>query len=399
MRVDLSYSMRAAAYFALTVLAGLVGGGLHTAHAQSPQVLYTWEGTGNVQDWARNFGDNTVTLDNNTPGILTITETGTPGAGVAIRDGFNRIIEASTGASGGLDLTGLDFLEFDLGHNGVGPVNVQFYVQASTASNFLALGPDVPVMPGMATYQVPLPAMSYEQQVYVRTVGFSIREHLAEGNLVWSLDEVRSGGTPLRHRELVNHNVGSSDNGLQGAIANFDLSAIQGNNGGQNQTGLIHNATGPGSLQWVDLGGSNGGAVTWGNGTFWNGNSFNERMTDLSNYEYVTFRVKATDPLDQGGEVNFQPFFQFVSDVATPTFQPAGLTSLPIDGQWHVLTYPLAGITGRHLTSWTGINLGAHPNTFTFDVDYIRFSVPEPATWSLLMLAVGVMGLRRTGGE
>src|SRR5690606_8559000 len=106
-------------------------------HAQSPQVLYTWEGTAGVQDWARNFGTNTVTLDNDTPGILTITETGTPGTGVAIRDGFNRIIEASTGATGGLDLTGLNFLEFDMGHNGLGPVNVQFYVQASTASDYL----------------------------------------------------------------------------------------------------------------------------------------------------------------------------------------------------------------------------------------------------------------------
>ena len=152
MRSNLSRSMRAVARTFLPSLVGLLITGI--SHAQSPQVLYTWEGTVGVQDWARNFGTNTVTLDNNTPGILTITETGTPaGTGVAIRDGFNRIIESSTGASGGSDLTGLDFLEFDLGHNGVGPVNVQFYVQASTASNFLALGPDVAVMPGMATYQ------------------------------------------------------------------------------------------------------------------------------------------------------------------------------------------------------------------------------------------------------
>lgn len=367
------------------------------ANAQSPSVLYTWDGAASVDDWAKNFGTNNVTLDNSTPGVLTIVETGSAGSGVAIRDGFNRIIEASTGASGGLDLTGLDYLEFDLGHNGTGPVSVQFYVQASTGSDYLALGPgpDFLVVPGMNTYQAALPAMTYGQQVYVRTVGFSIRDHLAEGNLTWTVGEVRSGGTPSSFRELVNHNVGSSENGLQGAIANFDLAAIQGNNGGQNQTGLIHNASGPGSLQWVDLGGSNGAAVTWGNGTAWNGNSFNERMTDLSNYEYVTFRVKATDPLGGGGNVNFQPFFQFVGDVANPTFQPAGLTSLAIDGQWHVLTYPLAGITGRHLTSWTGINLGSHPNTFTFDVDYIRFSVPEPATGALFVLSAMVLGVGR----
>jgi hypothetical protein len=212
--------------------------------------------------------------------------------------------------------------------------------------------------------------------------------------LTWTLNEVRSGGIPANYRELVNHNVGSSENGIQGAIANFDLPAIQGNNGGQNQTGLTHNATGPGSLQWVDLGGSNGAAVTWGNGTAWNTNSFNERMTDLSNYQTVTFRVKATDALGQGGNVNFQPFFQFV---AAPTFQTAGLTSLPIDGQWHVLTYPLSGITGRDLTSWTGINLGAHPNTFTFDVDYIRFAVPEPSSFALAGLAIAGLFVRRNG--
>jgi hypothetical protein len=388
MKSDLSRYMRFVVRMSLAAVTGIL---LSIAtHAQSPRVLYTWDGPENVDEWAFNFGTNTISLSNSIAGQLTITETGTSGAGFAIRDGFNRIIEASTGATGGLDLTGLDFLEFDLGHNGLGPVNVQFYVQASTASNYLALGPDLAVLPGMATYQVPLPAMTYAQQAYIRTVGFSVRDHFAEGNLTWTLEEVRSGGTPLKHRELVNHNVGSSENGLQGAIANFDLAAIQGNNGGQNQTGLIHNATGPGSLQWVDLGGSNGGAVTWGNGTAWNGNSFNERMTDLSNYQYVTFRVKATDPLDNGGTVGFQPFFQ------SPGFQAAGFTSLPIDGQWHVLTYPLAGITGLDLTSWTGINLGAHPNTFTFDVDYIRFSVPEPATCALMGLAVAALGLRRT---
>jgi len=389
MKRDLSCFVRRCVQMSLaaaTVLLLCVG-----ANAQSPRVLYTWDGAASIEDWIRSFGTNTATLNNSTVGQLTLIETGSAGSDVAFSDGFNRIVESST-ASGGLDLTGLDYLEFDLGHNGSGPVNVQFYVQASTGSNFLALGPDVAVTPGMNTYQVPLPAMTYAQQAYVRTVGFNVRTHTALGNLTWTLNEVRSAGTSLIQRELVNHNVGSSENGLQGAIANFDLAAIQGNNGGQNQTGLVHNATGPGSLQWVDLGGSNGAAVTWGNGTAWNGNSFNERMTDLSNYDYVTFRVKATDPLGQGGSVNFQPFFQFV---AAPTFQAAGLTSLPIDGQWHVLSYPLSSITGLSVTSWTGINLGAHPNTFTFDVDYIRFSVPEPATCSLLALAMGMCGLGR----
>ena len=191
------------------------------ANAQSPRVLYTWDGAASIEDWIRSFGTNTATLNNSTVGQLTLIETGSAGSDVAFSDGFNRIVESST-ASGGLDLTGLDYLEFDLGHNGSGPVNVQFYVQASTGSNFLALGPDVAVMPGMNTYQVPLPAMTYAQQAYVRTVGFNVRTHTALGNLTWTLDEVRSAGTSLIQRELVNHNIGSSENGLQGAIANFD---------------------------------------------------------------------------------------------------------------------------------------------------------------------------------
>lgn len=379
--------------FALAASLAICG----VAGAQSPGVIYTWNGTGNVQEWAKNFGTNTVTLSNSIAGELTIAETGTLGEDVAIRDGFNRIRESSTSQSGGLDLTGLDFLEFDLGHNGVGSVNVQFYVQASPSSTYVALGPDVAVSSGVSTYQLPLAGLTFEQQVYIRTVGFSIRDHIAEGNLTWTLQEVRSAGTPLNTRVLVNHNVGSSDNGLQGAIANFDLGAIQGNNGGQNQTGLVHNLV-DGSLQWIDqgddgVGNPSGGAVTWANGTAWNGNSFFERMTDISNYNYVTYRVKATDidPNQPGGTVGFQPFFQ------TPSFSSGGnFVNLPIDGAYHELTFPMASFTGDFaLTNWTGINLAAHTNDITFDVDFIRFSVPEPCSMTLLGIAGSLIAVRR----
>src|SRR5690242_1786450 len=99
------------------------------ALAQSPSVLYTFPGTGNVEQWFKNFGNNTVTLDNSTAGQLTVTEAGTTGAGVAITDDFSRGREWTTAASGGLDLTGLSYLEFDLGQNGTGSVPVQFFVQ------------------------------------------------------------------------------------------------------------------------------------------------------------------------------------------------------------------------------------------------------------------------------
>jgi hypothetical protein len=34
------------------------------ADAQSPSVLYTWPGTGDIRQWGKHFGTNTVTLSN-----------------------------------------------------------------------------------------------------------------------------------------------------------------------------------------------------------------------------------------------------------------------------------------------------------------------------------------------
>lgn len=374
--------------------------GWSPAMAQSPSVIYTWDGANSVDEWAKNFGTNTVALDNNTPGVLTIIENGSAGEDVAIRDGGNRVRESST-LSGGLDLTGLDYLEFDLGHNGVGNVDVQFYVQASTGYTYVSLGPDVAVSPGVSTYQLPLSGLTFEQQVYIRTLGFSVRDHLAEGNLTWSLDEVRSGGTPLDQRFLATHDVGSSDLGLQGAIVNFTPLAVQGNGGTQNQDGLSHNTSGPGSLQWTDLGDHgvgdpSGAGITWGNGTVFNGNSFNERPTDVSNYNYVQFRVMVTDPLDGGGTVGMQPFFQTTGSY---TYQAPGYSNVPIDGTYHTFTYPLAGLTNLEETAWTGLNLAAHTNDLVIDVDYVLFStVPEPSTITLLGIACAAClgAVRRT---
>ena len=259
-----------------------------TARAQSPSVLYTWDNTGNpspnIEQWFKNFGGGTATLNNATPGILSIVETSaTAGTGLAFTDDFNRIRESSTGASGGLDLTGLQFLQFDIGHNGTDPIAVQFFTQASTGANFVALGPDVLVTPGINTYQVPLAGLTADQQVYMRTVGFNIRDHTTQGNLTWQVAEVRSAGVPLAQRNLATFDNGTAEGGLQGMLVNFDGSSVLGNSG-QNQTGLSHNAAGSGSVQWTDVAGGAGGAVSIGNGTALNGNTFNNRDTDLSNY-------------------------------------------------------------------------------------------------------------------
>ena len=94
-------------------------------------------------------------------------------------------------------MTGLDFLEFDLGHNGSGPINVQFYVQASTGFTFVALGPGPG---GHARHQhVPGAADGLDG----RPGGLPPHDRLQRprprrvGNVTWTLNEVRAGGTPL----------------------------------------------------------------------------------------------------------------------------------------------------------------------------------------------------------
>ena len=367
------------------------------ASAQSPSVLYTWDATGNpepnVENWVKNFGTNTVTLSNTIPGELTITESGTAGSNVALSDGGNRVRESAVNGSGGTDLTGLDFLEFDLGHNGPNPVEVQFYIQGGPGFTFVALGPDLMVTPGVNTYQVPLTALTPAQAVYVRTMGFNARDHVADGNVTWTLRELRSGGTPLVERALITHSDTSIDGGLQGAIVNFDNAAVQGNNGGQNQTGLSHNAAGTGSLQWTDLGGSNGAAISWGNGTAWNGNTFNNREADLSNYLTMTVRISALDSTNPTGTVDLNAFFQ------TNNFQfnaaEGGLSQIiTTDGQFYDLEWSLAGLPNMNAVDLTGINLFAHPTDLLINVDSITFAVPEPASVGAF-LAMTALGLRR----
>jgi hypothetical protein len=366
--------------------------------AQSPSALYTWNGSGNPQDWVKNFGTNTVTLSNTTPGVLTIAENGAAGADVAISDGANRVRESTTAASGGTDVTGLDFMEFDLGHNGSAPINVQFFVQGSTGFSYVALGPDIAVTPGLNTYQVPLTSLTADQAVYLRTMGFNARAHAAVGNVTWTLGEVRAGGTPLTTRTLITHDTGTAEGGLQGALVNFDGAAVQGNTG-QNQTGLSHNPAGSGSLRWTDLGGSAGGAISWGNGTALNGNTFNNRTTDLSNYDTMTIRISADDPANGGGTLGFNAFFQKNGfNFANP--EGGAARNIIIDGGFQEFTFSLAGLTDMNVIEQTGINLFAHPQNLIIDVDSIRFDVvPEPTSAAVLGAAAGLLGLSRRRGR
>jgi hypothetical protein len=262
---------------------------------------------------------------------------------------------------------------------------VQFFTQATPGSNYLALGPDLAVAPGSATYSVPLTGLTVDQIAYMRTIGINIRDHAAQGNLVWTLGEVRSVGTPLLTRVVGNHDGGAAD--FDGLVCNFDCAAISGGNGGQNNSGM---SIVGGAAQWVDLGGGPGAAVTWGNGTQNAGGSFNARPADYSNYDFATIRIAATGA---DASVGVQFYMQTGSGF---TYQSQN-TNLTVDGTYYDLVFPLAAITNRAYTDTIGVNLFSHTNDLTISVDSIILSqIPEPASLTLLGLAmVGSIGLLR----
>jgi len=367
-----------------------------TTVAQTPGVLYTWPGTGNTQDWLRSGSANSTTLTNTIAGQLTVTEMGDAldpdikGGPHVFYDHDNFRSEASDDW-GGLDLTGLDYIEIDVGHNHlIDTVNVQFFIQATPAYTYIWGGsdgllgrgggynaPDWALGPGMHTVRFPINLLTPAEQAYIRTFGISVRNHASSENLVWTVTEARSIGTPLTARILASHDVGSSDGGLQGAIANFEVNAIVGNDGGQNQTGLSHNATGSGSLQWTDKGNGgvtanpSGAAISWGNGTVYEGNTFNERLLSAPQYDFLIFRVSATGT--GPAPIGVQGWFQ----TGNYDFQVAGGSGfaypLPVDGQYHDLVYPIANVTNRENIQQFGVNLFSHPNDAVINVDEVRF--------------------------
>jgi len=358
------------------------------SNAQTPGVLYSWAPAG-VQDWFHNFGSGTETLANS-GGALQITETSaTAGASIAISDGFNTIRDIApfgSGCCGGIDLTGLSALEFDMSQNGSGPINVQFFTQASSGSNYVALGPDVAVAPGNATYILPLSGLTATQRAYMRTIGVNIRDHAALGNVVWSISEIRSTGTPLTSRTIADHNGGAAD--FDGLICNFDCGAVAGG-GGQNNVGM---SIVGGAAQWTDLGGGPGAAVTWGNGTQDAGGSFSARPVDLSNYDTATIRMSAT------GTGDSSVFVQFYMQTGSGfNYQSVNFGNLPVDGQFYDVVIPLASITNRNWVDTNGINLGAHTGDIVISVDSVIYSsVPEPSAAMLLGVALtGCFGIVR----
>jgi hypothetical protein len=389
------------------MLGSLICGGW--AHAQLPSVIYTWSGTGNTRGW---FLDNVSTSyavpSNTVAGQLTITELGDEfdpgcdqlacpqfyGRSITVQDHWDLIREGSNG-SGGLDLTGLQFVELDVAHNGTGDVQVQPFLRSGQSSTYTWFGPAPDYLPSgdpwivpagstPTTIRIPIYQLTPEQQAYNRGIGFKAFDHVDQGYLTWTISEVRSVGTPLTQRDLATHDVGSPDNGLNGAFVNWDNSSVLGNTG-QNQTGLSHNAAGTGSLQWTDLGttgtpGAGGGSISWGNGLALNGNTFNTRPADFSGYNHLTFRMKATDVTPGGGgTIGVQAFFQngdweFFETTTGGRVNEFAAINLPVDGQYHDLIFPLDNVVHEQVVSTFGINLFSHPNDVIIDVDLVHFS-------------------------
>jgi hypothetical protein len=366
------------------------------AQAQSPDTLYTFAGTGNVQSWEAppsTAGSPPVAIvSNNIPGQLTVTETGLNdpdngiflnGVPMYIHDGYNRVRESSTNTSGGLDATGLSTIEMDISHNGSGNINLQFYLALGYNANvyYTAGLPDYTIAPNTTyTLQMPLSGLTAAQRAYIRGFGVQTRDHAAIGNVTWTVTEARVLGTPLTVRDIATHNVGSSDNGLNGAFINFDQSSVLGGDGGQNQIGLSQNTSGSGSLQWTDRGTNSlataaGAAISWINGTeFFNENTFFERPTDLSNYNRVTYRMSATDVTPGGGgSIGVQHFYQTANETAAYNYQVAGVSQLPVDGVFHDLVVPLNSVTDLRNVQTMGVNIFAHPNDVIINVDNIRY--------------------------
>ncbi|HVR74837.1 MAG TPA: hypothetical protein VMT52_10915, partial [Planctomycetota bacterium] len=372
--------MKRSIWFSAGILSFLTAS---AALAQSPRTLYTWSGTGDARGWAMAFGDNAVTIENAVDEELTITETGGAGATVAIADNGDIISEGGP-STGGLDVTGLSALELELGHDGAGPVVVQFYVQAAPTFDFVGLGPDQEIVPGVATYTAPLDVLTPAQAAYIRVIGINIRDHAEEGDLVWTLREVRTVGEPLDERFFATHEADSSDSGLQGAFVNFENAAVMGNDGGQNQTGLSLNTTdtppgNTGSLQWTDLAGQGGGAVTWVNGTVFNGNSFNERPTDMSNYEKVVVRMAATNV--EGGLVEAVGVQYFIQSANFNFHQAGAIVNLPADGEFHELEFLITAVPRLDFVDTHGINLQEHAGgDLIIDIDSLRAVAPLTIT-------------------
>jgi hypothetical protein len=158
------------------------------------------------------------------------------------------------------------------------------------------------------------------------------------------------------------------------------------------QLGLSRNPAGSGSLQWTDKGGTgdvgseSGASIGWGDGSGWrnaqpgsatSGNSYNERIADFSNYNRMTVRISAQDVANPTGTVGIQGVFAASNPDGDSAADPIPATllasqNLPTDGQYHDLVFDLSSVQFlKNVWHW-GLDVAAHPNNITFNIDNIQ---------------------------
>lgn len=389
--------MRYSGCFALLFVFALNG----VTTAQTPEKLYTWSDN-TKQDWliwgyetlgAINPGQWNTATSSGATGDLVVTENATGAGGTTVGgklwifDGFDRPRENWNSVKGNLDVTGLQYIEMDIKHNSpTAIVNVTFDMIPYQNNQASTLVTSWSIAPGVNTIRFPLNLLTSRQQGNIRNILVETAPHTSVGNLTWTISEVRSVGTPLAYRDVATFDAGTPDEGLDGAFPfnSSDVLAIVGNGGVLNQTGLSRNAAGTGSLQWTDKGGTgdvdseSGASIGFGNGGGWrnaipgtpdSGNSYNERMSDFSNYDRMTVRISASDAVNPTGTVAIAaPFIE--SDPNSPVLLAS--QNLTTDGQYHDLTFDISSISFLKRVQHYGIDVAPHANNVVFNIDNIR---------------------------
>jgi hypothetical protein len=381
------------------------------AMAQSPSVLYTWDhsfgaGAGpNTEGWGYDFGaaGQGLSLSNATDGVLTFTET-LAGGDWAIIDNYNGYKESAARSNlsgsfsiGGADFTGLDSIELDISHNGVGTINGQFVLRPAAPGCCGYKTQPISIAPGgPQTISVDLNAfgLTAAEFKYNRTIGFQIFGNSEPNPVTFSLSEIRSAGTPDTSRVIADYAGG----GLENVVVKFDNTAINGSTGVDNQAGLSNVG---GALRWVDLGNQNGGpsggAVAWGNNNAL-AVDYSSRTMDLSNYDFATVRMRATPGAGADPTLGVQFYAQYADRALNNefAFQSTDLV-LPVDNQFYDLVFPISAFVDKDLTQWIGLNLQPHAgNMQIFVQSVVLTQIPEPASLAIVALgAACVAGVRR----
>ena len=283
-----------------------------------------------------------------------------------------------------VDLYGMDYIEYvDVAYIGAdATIAVQFYQQMNPSGGFwwYAGLPDTVFVSGVTqTVAVPLIGAGTVNVVSVRTTGMSIRAHTNPAT--WYLNEVRTTGTPVSHRQY-DFNASSPNSGYCGACVYGDYTAIQGNDGTRNQTGLSVNLSAgvDGVLEWVDVPGGNGGHIYIEDGYDY---TYRGRPVDMSSYNSVAWTmIVSASPTNPSATVEAQFYLQEPGYTTIYFGSPVLITA---DGSSNRYEFDLNLSSSKDREFLLGLNLGEHSDTLVIQVDTIELDAAMAAVedWEL----------------